>query len=95
MCSALGFTCNVSIGRMVAARGSGPGHRCPASLLGKGGKRLNPSLWRLLLAGLGKRRERAAEGWGKRDRAPGGRQGPQRVSVSPRRDCGLQFKILA
>lgn len=63
--------------------------------VGKGGKRLNPSLWRLLLAGLGKRRERAAEGWGKRDRAPGGRQGPQRVSVSPRRDCGLQFKILA
>ena len=43
MCSARGFTCNVSIGRMVAARGSGPGpgHRCPASLLGKGTKPRN------------------------------------------------------
>lgn len=40
MCSARGFTCNVSIGRMVAARGSRPGHRCPASLLGE---RINPS----------------------------------------------------
>lgn len=41
MCSTRGFTCNVSIVQMVvAARGSGPGHRCPASLLGE---RLTPS----------------------------------------------------
>lgn len=40
MCSTRGFTCNVSIVLMVAPRGSGPGHRCPASLLSE---RFTPS----------------------------------------------------
>ena len=50
----------------------------------KRGKRLNPSLWRLLLVGLGNSDEEGPpRGGGSKTGPPVGGPVPQRVSVSP------------
>ena len=54
--------------------------------VGKRGKRLNPSLWRLLLVGLGNSDEEGRpRGGGSETGPPVGGPAPQRVSVSPGR----------